>query len=139
MQNTFTILIIIIVTAIPVIISILLLKKVLKFINKDNIELKAKISDYKTEYGPHPEDIYCTPIISYEINGKKITKQYELLNTRKKGAILRIIVNKNNGDIITTKQIKNLIITMFILSLPFSIFILYNFLAYISSIIRINI
>lgn len=79
----------------------------------------------------HPEDIYYIPILKYEINGIDKTMQYELINTRKKGAKIKIIVNKNNGKIITTKINKKITSVLFIVSLLISILFLYILISYI--------
>ena len=127
--------IILIIVSISVIITILLLKKILKFLNRDNIEVEAKISGYNTIYGPHPNDIYYTPILSYKVNNIEKRKQYELINTKEKGAKIKIIINKYHGNIITTKFTKNFIILLFVLNSIITAFLLYNLFAYISYLI----
>lgn len=131
MQYVLSMLVFLVVTTIQNIITLLFLKRLLKFINKNNVEVESMIAGYKTDYGPHPGDIYYTPILKYKINEINKTKQYELINTRKKGANIKIIVNKNSGEIITTKRNKKIITVLFIVSLLISIFFSYILISYI--------
>lgn len=131
MQYVLSMLVFLVVTTIQNIITLLFLKRLLKFINKNNVEVESMIVGYKTDYGPHPGDIYYTPILKYKINEINKTKQYELINTRKKGAKIKIIVNKNSGEIITTKRNKKIITVLFIVSLLISIFFSYILISYI--------
>lgn len=52
MQNVLSMLVFLVVTTIQNIITLLFLKKLLKFINKNNVEIESIITDYRTEYGP---------------------------------------------------------------------------------------
>lgn len=57
MQDVLSMLVFLVVTTIQNIITLLFLKRLLKFINKNNVEIESMIAGYKTDYG-HIQEIF---------------------------------------------------------------------------------
>lgn len=111
-------------------IFILNLLKVIKLFNKDNIIINAKIIEKKSKdtsmYQANTHITYDYKM-EYKINDRNFEKKYKPYFNRKENTYIKLIVNKNHGNIITTNLTRIVLVGLLIINSIFPLIMISSF------------